>query len=199
MPDTAFHEHFMRLALEEARAADDQGEVPTGCVIVRFRDLRRSGIAANPVAHAASDDDALEHPVIARAHNMTEATRNPAAHAEMLAIAEAARAIGDFRLADTILYVTKEPCPMCAGAIVLARIPLVVWGMSDPRRGGQSAFGILGSDALIHRADVIPGILESETSSVIRDFFARRRIEARANAAAGIAGQDFGPHFEGGI
>lgn len=173
MPDAAFHEHFMRIALEEARAARDLGEVPTGCVIIRHRDMRRSGIATSGAG--AEPASPAENRILARAHNMTEASCNPAAHAEMLAIAEAARATGDFRLTDTILYVTKEPCPMCAGAIVLARVPVVVWGMPDPRRGGQSAFGILDSDSLIHRAEVVSGILEDETSSIIREFFAARR------------------------
>lgn len=160
-PSQAFNEFFMKLALEEAEKARLLGEVPTGCVIIR-----------RPDSPDAAPD---ENMVIARAHNMTETDRNPTAHAEMLAISEAARAVGDFRLADTILYVTKEPCAMCAGAVVLARIPVVVWGMSDKSRGGQSAFGILSSKALIHRAATVAEVLEPETSRMIKDFFRSRR------------------------
>lgn len=159
--DDAFHAFFMKLALAEAEEARRLGEVPTGCVVVR-----------RPDSPDAAPDEGM---VLARAHNMTETACNPAAHAEMMAIAGAARAVGDFRLPDTILYVTKEPCAMCAGAIVLARIPLVVWGMGDPARGGQSAFGILSSKALIHRAETIAGVMEEETSRIVREFFQSRR------------------------
>ncbi len=159
--DRAFHEYFMRLAMNEADKADAADEVPTGCVIIE--------------KPAADDAKPWSAKVLASAHNQTEMLHDPTAHAEMIAITQAAAAKGDFRLTDTILYVTKEPCAMCAGAIVLARIPIVVWGVGDPRRGGESLFGILSSDALIHRAEVIDGVLGDEAKSKLQDFFRRRR------------------------
>nr|HPJ57975.1 nucleoside deaminase [Kiritimatiellia bacterium] len=112
--------------------------------------------------------------------------KDPTAHAEILAITQAASAAGDWRLTDSILYVTKEPCPMCAGAIVLARIPLVVWGMSDPLRGGGlSRFRILQTPELNHRAEVIAGVLEEECAALIQGFFRRRRREGRNGDDAG--------------
>ena len=154
------HEHYMRLALREAALAADAGEVPTGCVIVE-----------RPADGAPSVDARI----LGRGHNETEGRGNPTAHAEMLAIAEACAARGDFRLTDTVLYVTKEPCAMCAGAIVLARIPLVVYGVSDPHRGGQSVFGILDSAALIHRAEVVSGVCGDECRDRLQAFFRARR------------------------
>jgi len=145
------HEKFLREALREAQKAADAGEVPTGCVIVRGGKI------------------------IARAHNQTELLKDPTAHAEMLAITQAAAAVGDWRLTDTILYVTKEPCAMCAGAIVLARIPLVVWGFSDPQRGGHSVFSILNHEGLNHRPEIISGVLESECREMFQAFFRERR------------------------
>lgn len=159
--DRAFHEYFMRLAMNEADKADAADEVPTGCVIIE--------------KPAADDAKPWSAKVLASAHNQTEMLHDPTAHAEMIAITQAAAAKGDFRLTDTILYVTKEPCAMCAGAIVLARIPIVVWGVGDPRRGGESLFGILSSDALIHRAEVIDGVLGDEAKTKLQDFFRRRR------------------------
>lgn len=159
--DRSFHEYFMRLALNEADRAGAAGEVPTGCVIIERPD----------------DEDAapISARILASAHNQTEALHDPTAHAEMIAITQAAATIGDFRLSNTILYVTKEPCAMCAGAIVLARIPMVVWGVGDPRRGGESVFGILSSDALIHRAETITGILGEEAREKLQGFFRMRR------------------------
>ena len=153
----AFHEEFMRQALREAVKAADAGEVPTGCVIVR----------------PSAEWDAGK--VIARAHNQTELLKDATAHAEILAITQASAAVGDWRLTDTILYVTKEPCAMCAGAIVLARIPLVVWGLSDPKRGGHSVFSILNHDGLNHRPEILPGVLETECREHFQMFFRERR------------------------
>ncbi len=160
---TAFDEHFMRMALREAEKAAADGEVPAGCVIVE---------------EPESDDvppSAVR--VLGRAHNQTEGLEDATAHAEILALSAAFQARGSWRLTGTRLYVTKEPCAMCAGAIVLARIPVVVWGMSDPRRGGESKFGILSSEDLIHRAETVPGILEEETRKIVQDFFRARRRE----------------------
>lgn len=163
MAQTHFHDYFMRLALREADQAAAAGEVPTGCVIVQR--------AADPLQPAAASR------VLGRAHNQTELLKDPTAHAEMLAITQAAASLRDFRLVNTILYVTKEPCAMCSGAIVLARIPMVVYGVADPQRGGQSIFGILNHQALIHRAEVVDGILASECRARLQSFFRQRRRE----------------------
>ena len=157
----AMHEGFMRQALREAVKAADAGEVPTGCVIVR----------------PPAEGEASSGKIIARAHNQTELLKDPTAHAEMLAITQASAAVGDWRLTGTILYVTKEPCAMCAGAIVLARIPLVVWGLSDPKRGGHSVFSILNHDGLNHRPDILTGVLEAECREHFQAFFRERRKE----------------------
>jgi len=150
------HRWFMRKALTLARKAAAADEVPVGAVIVQGDRL------------------------IAQAWNQVELLKDPTAHAEMIAITQAANAIGDWRLTETVMYVTKEPCPMCAGAIVLARIPTVVWGMSDPLRGGAvSKFNILQSDTLNHRVDCITGILEEECKEVMQEFFKRRRQESQ--------------------
>jgi len=120
--------------------------------------------------------------VIGSAHNQTELLKDPTAHAEMIAITQAASARSDWRLTDTILYVTKEPCAMCAGAIVLARIPLVVFGAPDPKRGGAvSVFNILNHEQLNHRAEVISGILEEECRSILQSFFQARRADPSLN------------------
>ena len=167
----SFHEYFMRLALREADRAAAAGEVPTGCVIV------------------AQPENALLPPVAAhvlgRAHNQTELLKDPSAHAEMLAITQAAASLRDFRLTRTILYVTKEPCAMCAGAIVLARIPVVVYGASDPQRGGQSLFGILNHPSLIHRAEIITDILAETCRERLQTFFQHRRAAASDAAPRG--------------
>ena len=153
-PGMAVHEARMRQALRQAKMAAAAGEVPVGAVIYN------GGTLAG------------------QAWNQTRTLKDPTAHAEIIAITQAAAAAGDWRLTDSILYVTKEPCPMCAGAIVLARIPLVVWGMSDPLRGGAvSRFQILQSAELNHRSEVLSGVLEDECAALIKDFFKKRRLE----------------------
>ncbi len=156
---TGLYEYGMELALREADKAWQLGEVPTGCVILR-----------PPPA-----DGLLTHPslsrLLGRAHNQTESLKDPTAHAEILAITQAAASLQDWRLEDTILFVTKEPCAMCAGAIVLARIPLVVYGVDDPKRGGESLFGILSNPALNHQPEVVPGILAERCRSQLVSFF----------------------------
>lgn len=149
-------ERYMRMALAQAQAAADAGEVPAGCVIVHFPP---EGIPR----------------VIGRAHNQTECLRDPTAHAEMIAITQAASALGDWRLNNTRLYVTKEPCSMCCGAIILARISKVCWGVSDPRRGGHSVFGILDNAGLNHRPEIQTGLLEQESKSILQEFFRAKR------------------------
>ncbi len=157
----AFHKYFMNLAIGEARVAAAENEVPTGAVIIE-----------KPADFNVTPESVR---ILSKAHNITEQSHNATSHAEILAITKASEERGDFRLTDTILYVTKEPCAMCAGAIVLARIPIVVWGLSDPKRGGESVFGILSSDALIHKAQITAGICEEETGKIIRDFFKAKR------------------------
>ena len=139
---------YMRLALKQARMAAANKEVPVGAVIFQGTTL------------------------LAQAHNQVEMLHDPTAHAEILAITQAAAALGDWRLADTVMYVTKEPCPMCAGAIVLARIPIVVWGLTDPQRGGAvSAFKIFQSETLNHRTDYVADVMKDECQQVMQDFF----------------------------
>lgn len=143
---------FMRMALRQARLAAEAGEVPIGAVIVK------DGV------------------ILAQAHNQTEMLKDPTAHAELLAITQAANALGEWRLEGTVLYVTKEPCPMCAGAIINARVPMVHWGVSDPRRGGaDSKFKILQNDCLNHRTAFQTGLLEEECKDVLVEFFRARR------------------------
>jgi len=158
-----FHAYFMRLALREASKAAETGEVPTGCVIVQQPQRPDLPLAAVKV--------------LARAHNQTETLKDATAHAEMIALTQASAALGDWRLTNTVLYVTKEPCSMCAGALVLARVPLVVWGISDPKRGGHSVFSILNHPDLNHRPEILTGVMEPECLAILQDFFRARRRE----------------------
>lgn len=170
-PEQRFHEHFMAIALREAEQSIAAGEVPCGCVIVRAPE----GCFEPGVAKPRPLEDIFEARVIARAHNQTETLNDPTAHAEMIAITSAANALGDWRLARTIVYVTKEPCPMCAGALVWARPAMVVWGLSDADRGGESGFGILSSNRVNHRPLLLHGILEERCKTQFTDFFRSRR------------------------
>jgi tRNA(adenine34) deaminase len=145
-------ELFMRLALREAERALGHDDVPVGAVIV----------------HGGE--------VIGAGHNERELRQDPSAHAEMLAIREAARALGSWRLLDTVLYVTLEPCAMCAGAIVLGRIPRVVYGTADPKAGAAgSVLDVLGEPRLNHRPDVAGGLLAAESTELLQAFFRSRR------------------------
>ena len=152
-PDTAEgHMLEMEAALEEAREAEVHGDVPIGAAIFREGEL------------------------LARAGNERELRRDPTAHAELLAIRAAADVLGGWRLPGTTLYVTLEPCAMCAGAIVLARIPTVVFGTADPKAGAAgSVLDVLAAPALNHRPEVIAGVREEECAALLRDFFASRR------------------------
>jgi tRNA(adenine34) deaminase len=146
------HEHWMRAALDEARAAFEAGEVPIGAVVVH------------------------DEQIIGAAGNQREALEDPTAHAEMIAITQAAQALGSWRLLDCTLYVTLEPCPMCAGAIVQARIPTVFYGATDPKAGGcHTLFQITGDVRLNHQAVVIGGILHDESRALLQEFFAQQR------------------------
>jgi tRNA(adenine34) deaminase len=149
--DTA-QRRLMELAIERAREAEGHGDVPIGAVVAR---------AGEPLAAAG---------------NERELRGDPTAHAEVLAIRAAAEAVGGWRLPDTTLYVTLEPCAMCAGAIVLARIPEVVFGAPDPKAGAAgSVLDVLGDPALNHRPRVATGLLEDECAALLRNFFAARR------------------------
>jgi tRNA(adenine34) deaminase len=146
------HDHYMRLALAEAEQALAENEVPVGAVIV------------------------LGERVIGSAHNQRETLHDPTAHAEMIAITQAASHIGDWRLENCTLYVTLEPCPMCAGAIVQARIPLVVYGAADPKAGAvRSLFQILDDPRLNHRAEIIAGVLAEPCGQILSEFFRGKR------------------------
>ncbi len=146
------HDYWMRQALDQARAAFEEDEVPVGAVVVH------------------------EERAIAQAHNQRETLNDPTAHAEMIAITQAAEALGSWRLTDCTLYVTLEPCPMCAGAIVQARLPTVLFGAADPKGGGcQSLYAITNDERLNHRSVVIGGVLEHECSTILSEFFQQQR------------------------
>jgi len=158
-----FDEYFMRMALREAEKAAEDGEVRTGCVIVEEpEDPGSPPLAAR---------------ILGRAHNQTEGLSDATAHAEMLALSSAFGAKGNWRLTGTRLYVTKEPCPMCAGAIVLARVKTVVWGVSDPKRGGMTVFDIFAHPGINHHPETVSGVCEAESKAVLQAFFRRRREE----------------------
>jgi tRNA(adenine34) deaminase len=145
-------EYFMRLAIREAERAVAHDDVPVGAVLV----------------HGGE--------VIGAGHNERELRQDPTAHAEMIAIREAARALGSWRLLDTVLYVTLEPCSMCAGAIVLGRIPRVVYGTTDPKAGAAgSVLDVLAEPRLNHRPDVAGGLLAAECAELLQAFFRSRR------------------------
>jgi tRNA(adenine34) deaminase len=145
-------DYFMRLAVREAERALEHDDVPIGAVLVR------------------------EGEVVAAAHNERELRQDPTAHAEIVALREAARALGGWRVLDTVVYVTLEPCAMCAGAIVLARVPRVVFGASDPKAGAcGSVLDVLGEPRLNHRPDVAGGLLARECGELLSEFFASRR------------------------
>ena len=145
-------EYFMRLALREAQRATEHDDVPVGCVVVGAGE------------------------VLAAAHNERELRGDPTAHAEVLALREASVRLGRWRLDGTVLYVTLEPCAMCAGAIVLARVPRVVYGTVDPKAGAAgSVLDVLGERRLNHRPEVAGGLLAIESGDLLREFFSSRR------------------------
>jgi tRNA(adenine34) deaminase len=149
---TDFDAQYMEMALEEARNADRAGEVPVGAVIV------------------------IGGAVIARAFNQPISTKDPTAHAEMVALREAARSAGNYRLASATMYCTLEPCMMCAGAMIHARVARLVFGALDPKAGSAgSIYNVLTDPRLNHRVDVVFGIRQAECSALLRDFFSRRR------------------------
>ena len=148
-------ELWMQRALELAREAERMGEVPVGAVLV------------------ANDES------VAEAWNQPVAAHDPTAHAEILALRQAGEKLGNYRLNDATLYITLEPCAMCAGAIVHARIARVVYGAKDPRAGaGGSVFQILDSDKLNHRTQITGGILEAACTEILQEFFRKKRRPA---------------------
>ncbi len=145
-------EYFMRLALREAERAVAHDDVPVGCVVVGAGE------------------------VLSSAHNEREVRGDPTAHAEILALREASGRLGRWRLDGVVLYVTLEPCAMCAGAIVLARVPRVVYGTPDPKAGASgSVLDVLGERRLNHRPEVAGGLLAMESGDLLREFFSSRR------------------------
>ena len=145
-------EHFMRLALREAERAAEHDDAPIGAVVVR------------------------DGEVVGAAGNERELRSDPTAHAEVLALREAAAHLGGWRVPDSVLYVTLEPCAMCAGAIILARVPRVVFGATDPKAGAAgSVLDVLGEPRLNHRPQVDSGLLAAESASLLEAFFSARR------------------------
>jgi tRNA(adenine34) deaminase len=150
------HERWMQLALEQARCAFDVEEVPVGAVIIH------------------------NDQVIGEGYNQREALNDPTAHAEMIAITQAAQALGSWRLLDCTLYVTLEPCPMCAGAIVQARLPRVIFGTVDPKAGAcQTLYRITDDARLNHRCAVLGGVLQEECRAILQEFFALQRSRGK--------------------
>lgn len=146
------HEHYMQMAYQQAQFAAELDEVPVGAVIVRGTR------------------------VIGAAHNLCQQLRDATAHAEMLAITQAAEAIGDWRLEECTLYVTLEPCPMCAGAILQSRIPNVVFGATDPKAGAvTSMFALLNDERLNHQCLVTANVMSMQCGSLLTDFFRAKR------------------------
>ena len=146
------HEHYMRLALQEAERALAEEEVPIGAVVVH------------------------QQRVVAAAHNQREQLHDPTAHAEMIAITQAAEALRSWRLEGCTLYVTLEPCPMCAGAIVQARIPAVVYGAADAKAGAvRTLFALCEDPRLNHRCEVLPGVLAEPCGAILTRFFQEQR------------------------
>jgi len=162
---------FMKQALEEAQHAALLGEVPIGAVLV------------------------YQGKIIARAHNLRETTQNATTHAELLVIQEACKKIGSWRLEDTTLYVTLEPCPMCAGAILQSRVPRVVYGARDQKAGCvDSLYHLLNDERFNHECDVTEGILAEECGQILTDFFKALRDRKKAEKKARLASNNVNGH-----
>ena len=152
-PSHPFHLHHMEMCLEEARIAADEDEVPIGALVLH-----------------------PEMGVIGLAHNQREQLNDPTAHAELIAMTQAGQALKSWRLDRCILYVTLEPCPMCAGAVVNARIPMVVYGAPDPKAGAcETLFRIASDPRLNHRAIILGGVLADRCGAILSDFFRKKR------------------------
>jgi tRNA(adenine34) deaminase len=147
-------ENFMRIAIEQARVAEENGDVPIGAVIV------------------------CENRIVGKAYNQREQLQDPTAHAEIIALTQAAAALGNWHLNGCTIYVTLEPCPMCAGALVLSRMDRLVYGCDDPKTGAcKSLYNIVQDERLNHRLEVTSGVLAEQCSKLLQDFFQRRRTE----------------------
>lgn len=147
-------EKYMQMAIDQAFIAEENGDVPIGCVIV------------------------YENRVIAKAYNQREQLHDPTAHAEIIALTQAAEAVGNWRLHGCTIYVTLEPCPMCAGALVLGRLDRLVYGTDDPKTGAvRSLYTIVQDDRLNHRLEVTAGVLAEDCKTQLQAFFQRRRRE----------------------
>jgi len=147
-------EQYMKIAIQQAQIADENGDVPIGAVIV------------------------YKNQIIGKAYNQREQLNDPTAHAEIIALTQAASFLESWRLHDCTIYVTLEPCPMCAGALVLARIDRLVYGCDDPKTGAcKSLYNIVQDQRLNHRLEVTSGVLAQDCSSLLKEFFQRRRIE----------------------
>jgi tRNA(adenine34) deaminase len=154
MPEPLPDEYFMREALRQGQKAYAADEVPVGAVVVR------------------------ENKIIGRAHNQVELLKDATAHAEMLALTQAEAAVGDWRLTDCDLYVTKEPCAMCAGAVVHTRIRRVIFGCADLSAGAAgSVMNLLQMQSLNHRCEITSGVLQTECAAILQEFFRKRRDE----------------------
>ncbi|MDO4629036.1 MAG: tRNA adenosine(34) deaminase TadA [Planctomycetia bacterium] len=152
IPEEQIHEYFMREAIQEACYAEREDEVPIGAIIV------------------------YRGEIIARAHNQREQLKDPTAHAEMVAITQAAASMKSWRLEECTLYVTLEPCPMCAGAIVQARVPRVIYGAADPKAGAvDTLYNLLNDSRLNHVCETRGGILAEECASMLSEFFRQKR------------------------
>jgi len=154
MSNTKEDHRFMRAAIESARIAEENGDVPIGAVIV------------------------YQNQIIGKAYNQREQLQDPTAHAEIIALTQAAAAKETWRLNGCTMYVTLEPCPMCAGALVLARMDRLVYGCDDPKAGAcGSLYSIVTDGRLNHRLEVTSGVMEEQCSRLLQEFFAKRRIE----------------------
>jgi tRNA(adenine34) deaminase len=152
--DTEIDEQYMRIAIDQARIAEENGDVPIGAVIVH------------------------NNTIIAKAYNQREQLQDPTAHAEIIALTQAAAALENWHLNGCTMYVTLEPCCMCAGALVLARVDRLVYGCDDPKAGAvKSLYNIVQDGRLNHRVEVTAGVLADECSQLLQKFFERRRIE----------------------
>jgi len=151
-------ERFMRIAIDAARIAEENGDVPIGAVIVH------------------------ENNIIAKAYNQREQLQDPTAHAEIIALTQAAAALENWHLNGCTMYVTLEPCPMCAGALVLGRLDRLVYGCDDPKTGAcKSLYNIVTDGRLNHRLEVASGVLKEQCREQLQEFFAKRRIENKNN------------------
>lgn len=171
--EQAAHEYWMRYAIEEARKAEALGEVPIGAIVVH------------------------QNQIIGRGYNLRETTLDSTAHAEMVAIREASQVLKSWRLLDCRLYVTLEPCPMCAGAMVQSRVPLTVYGTPDPKAGcAGTLMNLLEEPRFNHRTETIQGVLQEECAELLTSFFRRLRRKSKSAPPADETPLDSSQHIE---